>query len=75
MDRTSRCLLLLALPFSILWLHCSTNQGNHPPADWVLRNGAIYTMDATRSWAKAVAINQGRIVYVGAEEGLKRWLG
>ncbi|MGH7602221.1 MAG: hypothetical protein ACREOI_38135, partial [bacterium] len=75
MDRTNRWWLLLVIASSSLSLHCSTNQDNDPTAEWVLRNGAIYTMDATRSWAKAVAINQGRIVYVGAEEGLKRWLG
>ncbi len=75
MDRTNRWCLLLVIAFSSLWLHCSTNQGNCPPADWVLRNGAIYTMDAARTWAEAVAIDDGRIVYVGNEEGLKRWLG
>lgn len=75
MDRTNRWWPLLVIAFSILWLHCSTNQGNCPPADWVLRNGAIYTMDAARTWAEAVAIDDGRIVYVGNEEGLKRWLG
>jgi hypothetical protein len=75
MDRTNRWRLLLAIAFSILGLQCSTNQGNCPPADWVLRNGAIYTMDAARTWAEAVAIDDGRIVYVGAKDGLKPWLG
>jgi predicted amidohydrolase YtcJ len=75
MERTNRHQLLFALAFSVLWLHCSANQGNCPPADWVLRSGAIYTMDAARTWAEAVAVDDGRIVYVGAEEGLERWLG
>ncbi|MDH5567148.1 MAG: hypothetical protein OEY15_10830, partial [Myxococcales bacterium] len=36
-----------------------------PPAaaDLALRGGAVYTLDATRSWAHAVAIRAGRIVY------------
>ena len=34
------------------------------PADLVLRNGAIYTVDASRRWADAVAIRDGRIVTV-----------
>ncbi len=38
-----------------------------PPADLVLRNGAVYTVDAARSWASAVAVRQGRIVYVGTD--------
>ncbi len=40
------------------------------PADLVLRNGAIYTVDAARSWAEAVAVRDGRIVYVGRNAGL-----
>jgi predicted amidohydrolase YtcJ len=36
-------------------------------ADLVLRNGAVYTMDAARRWAAAVAVRGERIVYVGAD--------
>jgi predicted amidohydrolase YtcJ len=39
----------------------------NPSADLVFRNGAVYTMDAARSWASAVAIRGGRIVYVGTD--------
>jgi predicted amidohydrolase YtcJ len=45
------------------------------PADLVLRNGAVYTLDASRSWADAVAVSGGRIVYVGPESGLRPWVG
>ena len=34
-------------------------------ADLVLRNGVVYTVDAARSWARAVAVRGGRIVHVG----------
>jgi predicted amidohydrolase YtcJ len=44
-------------------------------ADLVLRNGAIYTIDASRSWAEAVAIRAGRIVYVGSDRGARSWIG
>jgi predicted amidohydrolase YtcJ len=37
----------------------------NPPADLVLRGADVYTMDAARSWASAVAVRNGRIVYVG----------
>jgi predicted amidohydrolase YtcJ len=33
----------------------------------VLRNGAVYTVDSARSWARAVAVRGGRIVYVGGD--------
>ncbi|HZF12790.1 MAG TPA: amidohydrolase family protein [Thermoanaerobaculia bacterium] len=45
------------------------------PADLVLKNGAVYTVDAARRWAGAVAIRSGRIVYVGEEDGLGAFVG
>jgi predicted amidohydrolase YtcJ len=45
-----------------------------PPAagDLVLTNARIYTVDAARSWASAVVIRDGRILYVGDEAGVAR---
>ena len=37
-------------------------------ADLILRGGAVYTVDAARSWAQAVAIRNGSIVAVGTDE-------
>ena len=37
------------------------------PADLVFRRAAVYTVDAARSWASAVAIRNGRISYVGSD--------
>lgn len=45
------------------------------PADLVLRGAAVYTVDAARSWARAVAVRGGRIVYVGSEAGAAAWIG
>lgn len=44
-------------------------------ADLVLRNGLIYTMDASRSWAESVAIQNGKIVYVGDDIGIQPYIG
>jgi predicted amidohydrolase YtcJ len=38
------------------------------PADLVLENGGIYTVDANRTWAEALAVRDGRIVAVGTNE-------
>lgn len=40
-------------------------------ADLVLRDGKIYTVDAARSWAEAVAVSGNRIVYVGSNAGVE----
>lgn len=45
------------------------------PADLVLRGGAVYTLDAARSWAQAVAVRDGRIAYVGSQRGAEAWIG
>ncbi len=45
------------------------------PADLVLTGGAVYTVDAARSWAQAVAIRGGRIAYVGDAAGAERFVG
>lgn len=44
-------------------------------ADIVFRNGSIYTVDGTRSWARSVAVKDGRIVYVGSDEDSREWAG
>ena len=38
-------------------------------------NGAVYTVDAERTWATAVAITDGRIVYVGDDAGAESHVG
>jgi predicted amidohydrolase YtcJ len=44
-------------------------------ADRILRHGAVYTMDAARSWAEAVAIADGRILYAGPDSGAAKLAG
>ena len=44
-------------------------------ADRVFVNGAVYTVDDARSWSEAVAIDDGRIVYVGDDAGADNWIG
>jgi predicted amidohydrolase YtcJ len=46
-----------------------------PPADLVLRNGRIYTLDDARTWAEALAVDDGRIVFVGPNAGVDAFVG
>src|SRR5579862_9594748 len=45
------------------------------PADRVYRNGIIFMGDARNGTAEALAIRDGRIVYVGSDLGLTPFLG
>jgi predicted amidohydrolase YtcJ len=45
------------------------------PADTVLRGGTIRTVDAKDRVAQALAIRDGRIVYVGSDRGVRAYVG
>jgi predicted amidohydrolase YtcJ len=45
------------------------------PADIVLRGGAVYTVDAARSWAEALAIRETKIVFVGSDADAASFVG
>lgn len=45
------------------------------PADLVLTHGAFYTVDDDQPWAEAVAIDDGRFVYVGNNEAAAAVVG
>jgi hypothetical protein len=48
---------------------------NQKKANTVLRNGAIYTVDAERSWAQAIAISDDKIVFVGSDSKVEQYIG
>jgi predicted amidohydrolase YtcJ len=70
--------LLLVCSFTAL-LVGSGGQGasahSARPADLVLRGGGVYTLDAARSWAQAVAVQDGHIVAVGSDHAVGAWIG
>jgi len=67
--------LICCAMLSLAFLSCTSNQSSKPQtADLMLRNGAIYTMDAARSWASTIAISGGAVVYVGADSGAEKWI-
>ena len=57
-----------------LLLGAGTTAGAATTADLVLTGGAVYTMDAARSWAQALAVRDGRIVYVGSDAGARAFV-
>jgi predicted amidohydrolase YtcJ len=45
------------------------------PADLVLFNGRVYTVDPARPWAEAVAVRRGRIAFVGSTAEARLYIG
>jgi predicted amidohydrolase YtcJ len=70
----TRVTALVFLAATILSLSCL---GGRPAerADLLLTNGAVYTMNAARPWATAVAVAKGKILYVGDDRGARRLRG
>ncbi len=64
-----------ALAIVLWWAAGGCEAAAGDPVDLVLRGGRVYTMDAARSWAQAVAIDAGRIVYVGSDSGAAARVG
>ena len=74
-SRSTRRIAVFLL-YTVLAVGCSRPQSNpQPGADTVLTNGRIYTVDAERSWAESVAIDDGRFVYVGDAAGAVEFIG
>lgn len=65
---------IIAVVVLMAWIYPVQAEDN-APAEVMLSGGAIYTMDAARSWADTIAIAGGRIIYVGTEKGAQRLMG
>jgi predicted amidohydrolase YtcJ len=63
-------LALLLVPLGALAVRSQA-----PPADLVLTNGTVITVDAHDSVAQAVAVRDAKIVFVGSSAGAKRLIG
>ena len=44
-------------------------------ADMVIRNANVYTVDASLPKAEAVGVKDGKIIYVGSNDGVKKHIG
>jgi hypothetical protein len=65
----------IGLHFFIVSLFVTAGVATEAPADRVYRNGAVFTADGQNPAAEAVAIRDGRIVYVGSNEGALPFIG
>ncbi len=73
MNRTSGTISAVALSMSLA--ACAGVGAAERAADTVYRNGRIYTVDANDSVQEALAVRDGRIVYVGGSAGVGAFTG
>lgn len=53
---------------------CALSVRAESPADLIV-TGDIFTVDGPRTWAKAMAVRDGKIAYVGPEAGAEKYRG
>jgi predicted amidohydrolase YtcJ len=67
--------IILGTAAFILGCVLSAVAQSRPAADLIIRNAKIYTVDAARPEAQAVAILGDRIIAVGSNQELDAWIG
>lgn len=69
-------LLLIVLLFNSAFTGITLAKKNlNPVADLIFKNGDVFTVDKDRSWAEAVAVKDGKILYVGDNGGVAAFKG
>jgi len=66
---------ITALTLSILALCLIAGQTKPEPAELVLKNGNIYTGNESQPRAEAVAVQYGKIIFVGSSADVKKYEG
>ncbi len=75
MSKARHFILLISLAAGINACGQSESPVEKVGASTVFTNGRIYTVNADRSWAEAVAVDDGKIVYVGTSTGAAEHIG
>jgi predicted amidohydrolase YtcJ len=67
--------LLLAVTLLVAGLLTTQASESKEPADYVLLNGKVYTVNPEQPWAEAVAVRGDEIVYVGDNQAAREFIG
>lgn len=67
--------ILLAILLGVLAFGLVTSESSQAPADLILKNGNIYTVNERQPRAEAVAIRGDRIIFVGSNADVKKYEG
>ncbi|MDP2035739.1 MAG: amidohydrolase [Ignavibacteria bacterium] len=64
----------ILITVTFLFSNCGDNRMKES-ADLVLRNGNIATVDTQNSIAQAVAVREGKIIFIGSEKDVENYIG
>lgn len=73
MKKLFTLLLLVTMASATVW--AGGAKETEEPADKVLTNAVVYTVNEDNPWAEAVAVSGDRIVYVGDAAGAEAYIG
>lgn len=59
---------------SLIACQSSLNKPIEASANLVLTNGKVYTMNADQKWAQAIAINNGKILSIGSNKDIEKYI-
>lgn len=80
-SKATRFVLILCMSLSVACSGSRTGAAQsttisiQQPAQLVLLNGGVYTVNPEQPWAEALAVDQQRIVYVGSNQGVQQFIG
>ncbi len=58
----------------ILFSCFESNESQSVGADYIFKNGKVYTVNDSLDWAEAVAVKGDSIVFVGSDKAVMQWL-
>jgi predicted amidohydrolase YtcJ len=68
-------LLIVLLVNSLFTGSTLAKKNSNQAADFIFKNGDVYTVDKDQTWAEAVAVKDGKILYVGNNKGVAAFKG
>src|SRR5688572_10923626 len=68
-------MMVLSIVLSVLLVSFMPLQSTVTPADFVFKNGNVYTADNKTPQAEAIAVKADRIVFVGSNAEAQKYVG
>ena len=76
MKKLNHAVAVMAALLAVVGFNSTSHAASTPtPADTVFAGGKVYTVNDTQPWAEAVAVKDGKIIYVGDAAGAKAYIG